>query len=149
MTTDTPTPWRPPETLYPEPPNLPPACSVVSTISAAERSGYWGCGSTGMPRPSSATRQPPSASRVTSIRVQYPAMASSTALSTTSQTRWCSPVGPVDPMYMPGRIRTGSRPSRMVMSWASYDVPSSPNVGLHFLPHGRAFRTRTVSVRTQ
>ena len=45
-----------------------------------------------------------------------PAMASSTELSTTSQTRWCSPLGPVEPMYMPGRFRTGSSPSRMVMS---------------------------------
>ena len=49
---------------------------------------------------------------------QWPAMASSTLLSTTSQTRWCRPVGPVDPMYMPGRFRTASRPSRTVMSAA-------------------------------
>ena len=41
------------------------------------------------------------------MRVHTPAIASSTALSTTSHTRWCSPVGPVDPMYMPGRLRTG------------------------------------------
>ena len=26
---------------------------------------------------------------------------------------------PVEPMYMPGRLRTASRPSRTVMSWAS------------------------------
>ncbi len=45
------------------------------------------------------------------MRVHTPAIASSTALSTTSQTRWWSPVGPVEPMYMPGRLRTGSRPS--------------------------------------
>ena len=31
-------------------------------------------------------------------------MASSTELSTTSQTRWWRPVGPVDPMYMPGPL---------------------------------------------
>src|ERR1700689_4719313 len=48
-------------------------------------------------------------------------MASSTELSTTSQTRWCSPVGPVEPMYIPGRWRTGSSPSRTVMSVASYE----------------------------
>ena len=40
------------------------------------------------------------------MRVQWPAMASSTELSTTSQTRWCRPAGPVEPMYMPGRLRT-------------------------------------------
>src|SRR6185503_12124862 len=28
---------------------------------------------------------------------------------------------PVEPMYMPGRLRTASRPSRTVMSWASYE----------------------------
>ena len=50
------------------------------------------------------------------MRVARPAMASSTELSTTSQTRWCRPVGPVEPMYMPGPLRTGSRPSRTVMS---------------------------------
>ena len=31
------------------------------------------------------------------------------------------PDGPVEPMYMPGRRRTASRPSRTWMSWASYD----------------------------
>ena len=58
-------------------------------------------------RPLSSTRQPPSASNVTLMRVQYPAMASSTELSTTSQIRWCNPARPVEPMYMPGRLRTG------------------------------------------
>jgi hypothetical protein len=31
FTTDAPTPCRPPETLYPPPPNLPPACRIVNT----------------------------------------------------------------------------------------------------------------------
>jgi hypothetical protein len=44
------------------------------------------------------------------MRVAWPAMASSTELSTTSHTRWCSPVGPVLPMYMPGRLRHGVEP---------------------------------------
>ena len=35
FTTETPTPCRPPDTLYPSPPNLPPACSFVSTTSSA------------------------------------------------------------------------------------------------------------------
>src|SRR3954468_20249644 len=38
---------------------------------------------------------------------------------------WCSPRGPVDPMYMPGRLRTASRPSSTVMSLAPY-VPPLP-----------------------
>ncbi len=121
LTTETPTPWSPPETLYPPPsPNLPPACSVVRTTSAADFPLYLGIGPMGMPRPSSATRIPPSARTVTSIWVQKPAIASSTALSTTSQTRWWRPVGPVEPMYIPGRFRTGSRPSRTVMFSAVY-----------------------------
>src|SRR5436190_14143943 len=43
------------------------------------------------------------------------------ALSTTSQTRWCRPADPTPPMYIPGRLRTGSSPSRTVMSFAEYD----------------------------
>ena len=41
------------------------------------------------------------------MRVQWPAMASSTELSTTSQTRWWRPLGPVEPMYMPGPLADG------------------------------------------
>ena len=47
---------------------------------------------------------------VTSMRVAWPAMASSMELSTTSQIRWCRPRASVEPMYMPGRRRTASRP---------------------------------------
>src|SRR4051794_38199451 len=60
---------------------------------------------------------------VTSTEVACPASASSTELSTTSYTRWCRPRVPVDPMYMPGRLRTAWRPSRTVMSCAAYDDP--------------------------
>ena len=49
----------------------------------------------------------------------WPAIASSTELSTISWTMWCRPRSPVEPMYMPGRLRTASRPSRTVMSEAS------------------------------
>ena len=56
------------------------------------------------------------------MRSHKPAMASSTELSTTSHTQWCRPEGPVEPMYMPGRLRTGSRPSRTCMSLAPYEV---------------------------
>src|SRR6266571_4597192 len=34
--------------------------------------------------------------------------------------RWWRPRGPVEPMYIPGRSRTGSSPSRTVMSLAVY-----------------------------
>ena len=56
LTQDTPTPCRPPETLYEFWSNLPPACSSVMTISAALRwnsSSLWM--SVGMPRPLSVT----------------------------------------------------------------------------------------------
>lgn len=51
-----------------------------------------------------------------------PAIASSTELSTISCTRWCRPRSPVEPMYMPGRLRTASRPSSTWMALASYDL---------------------------
>ncbi len=57
---------------------------------------------------------------VTSMLVACPAMASSMELSTTSQTRWCRPRASVEPMYMPGRRRTASRPSRTWMESAVY-----------------------------
>ena len=60
----------------------------------------------------------PSLCSVTTIATAWPFMASSTELSTISQTRWCRPALPMPPMYMPGRLRTGSRPSRTVMSFA-------------------------------
>src|SRR3954454_10023445 len=43
--------------------------------------------------------------------------------------RWCRPRSPVDPMYMPGRLRTASRPSRTWIALASY-LPSSTAVPL-------------------
>jgi len=56
---------------------------------------------------------------VTSTREQWPASASSTELSTTSYTRWCRPRWPMSPMYMAGRFRTASSPSRTWMLRAS------------------------------
>src|SRR5687768_8027194 len=35
--------------------------------------------------------------------------------------RWWRPLGPVEPMYIPGRLRTGSSPFRTVRSFAVYD----------------------------
>ena len=81
--------------------------------------------STGMPRPLSATEIVlPSAPSVTTIREAWPFMTSSTALSTISQSRWCSPALSTPPMYMPGRRRTASRPSRTVIDSALY-VPEA------------------------
>jgi hypothetical protein len=76
--------------------------------------------STGMPRPLSATVTEPSALMATSTWVAWPASASSMALSTTSNTMWCRPEpSSVSPMYMPGRIRTASRPSSTWIELAS------------------------------
>jgi hypothetical protein len=77
---------------------------------------------TGMPRPLSSTVTELSGWTVTLILVQKPAMASSTELSTISHTRWCRPADEVVPMYMPGRLRTASRPSRTLISLASYEL---------------------------
>lgn len=43
---------------------------------------------------------------------QYPPRASSTELSMISQTQCIKPRLSVDPMYIPGRLRTASSPSR-------------------------------------
>ena len=76
--------------------------------------------STGMPRPRSRTVTELSGWIVTSIDSLCPASASSTEFATISSTRWWRPRGPVVPMYMPGRSRTGSSPSSTVMSLAEY-----------------------------
>jgi hypothetical protein len=69
LTAETPTPCKPPETLYPPPPNLPPACRTVITTSRADFF-ICGCISTGMPRPLSSTVTLLSAWMVISIRSQ-------------------------------------------------------------------------------
>ena len=67
--------------------NLPPAWSVVMMTSSADFFGNFGCGSTGMPRPLSVTDRKPSSSSATSMRVAWPATASSIELSSTSAKR--------------------------------------------------------------
>ena len=102
---------------------------MVSAIVTAGMSAP-GAVSVGMPRPLSSTRTAPSACSVTTIRSACPASASSTELSTISQIRWCRPRSPVEPMYMPGRLRTASRPSSTWIAEASYDVPAAGAVPL-------------------
>ena len=83
FTTDAPTPWRPPDTLYPPPPNLPPACNTV-IITSTVGFPILGCIPTGIPLPLSVTVIELSLCIVTSILSQYPARASSIELSTIS-----------------------------------------------------------------
>src|SRR5437773_8931491 len=65
LTTEMPTPWRPPDTLYAECSNLPPECSTVRTTSAADLPlSLWM--STGIPRPLSPTEHEPSPCRTRS-----------------------------------------------------------------------------------
>src|SRR5215471_3370306 len=92
------------------------------TISAAERfRSSCSCTPVGMPRPLSTTLIELSVWIVTVISSQKPASASSTALSTTSNTMWCRPVpSEVSPMYMPGRLRTASRPFRTLIESDPY-----------------------------
>ena len=82
FTTLAPTPWSPPEVLYPPCPNLPPACKTVKItwmVGIPEA-----CFPVGIPRPLSLTDSDPSLWIVTSILLAYPDKASSTALSTIS-----------------------------------------------------------------
>src|SRR5688572_19148113 len=131
FTTETPTPCRPPETLYEFWSNLPPACSSVITISAAERlRSSSSLMSVGMPRPLSTTEIELSVWITTLMSSQWPASASSIALSTTSNTMWCRPEpSEVSPMYMPGRLRTASRPLRILMLLESYSAGLRPLSG--------------------
>ena len=85
------------------------------------------CMPTGIPRPLSSIDTVVS-SRISTITwSQYPANASSMELSTTSNTRWCSPVpSSVFPMYIPGRLRTASSPSKIWMFRSSYVSSPAP-----------------------
>src|SRR4051794_12253318 len=78
--------------------------------------------SVGMPRPSSSTWTEPSAWMITDTWVAWPATPSSVALSMISLARWLTPRLSVEPMYMPGRFRTASSPSRCVRSSAPYRI---------------------------
>src|SRR5699024_8493498 len=58
-------------------------------------------------------------------------------LSTISYTRWCRPDSLVEPMYMPGRLRTASRPSS---TWIS-DPPYSCSTWVEFSSSSSAIIT--------
>src|SRR3954468_22560032 len=59
------------------------------------------------------------------------------ALSTTSKTIWCRPdASSVSPMYMPGRLRTASRPLRTWMLSAVYVASGFAKTGLSVLSLG-------------
>ena len=86
----------------------------MMTSAAETPSSGWM--STGMPRPLSVTVTDSPGCTITWISSQYPARASSMALSTSSCTMWCSPVpSSVSPMYIPGRFLTASRPRSTLM----------------------------------
>src|SRR5665647_815338 len=79
--------------------------------------------STGMPRPLSRTSTDPSAISDTSMWSHTPARASSTELSMISHIQCMRPRASVDPIYIAGRLRTASRPSR-TCSCLLYTSPS-------------------------
>ena len=125
FTTEAPTPWRPPDTLYPPPPNFPPACSTVNTTSTAGFPALWLI-PVGIPRPSSSTVIELSLWMVTCIWVQYPARASSMELSTISYTRWWRPLKDVSSIYIPGLFLTASSPSKIWIWSAPYSLFIDP-----------------------
>jgi hypothetical protein len=65
------------------------------------------------------------------------ARASSTELSMISHTQCMSPRESVEPMYMPGRLRTASRPSSTWRWWAEY---SAVTILKRIQPHGHPRR---------
>ncbi len=85
FTTETPTPWSPPETLYELLSNFPPECRSVRMISSVSRlCSRWS--PTGMPRPLSSQVTELSGWIVTVTLSANPACASSIELSTSSVT---------------------------------------------------------------
>src|SRR5258706_5763199 len=54
-------------------------------------------------------------------------------LSISSITKWWRPSAPVLPIYMPGRLRTGSRPSRTWIWSASYPVCLATRTNPHYV----------------
>ena len=121
LTTEAPTPWSPPEAAYEPEPNFPPACSLVKTTSTPERPVF-GSISTGMPRAVSRTSTLWSLCRMIEIEPPWPPRASSTLLSIISHRQCMSPRESVEPMYMPGRLRTASRPSSTDRWRAEYSL---------------------------
>ncbi len=121
LTTEEPTPWSPPDILYPEfsPPNFPPAWRTVNTVSTAD---FFVLGwiSTGIPLPLSSTTTELSAFNVTCIFEAWPAKCSSIELSTISLTRWWRPFEFVSPIYIPGLFLTASKFSTTSIADASY-----------------------------
>ncbi len=99
-----PTPCNPPETLYPPPPNFPPAWKIVRNgHQQRDVLSFWI--STQEFRPSITTFDGVIGSIKTWMWLANPARASSIELSTISHTRWWRPSFEVD-QYVPGRIRT-------------------------------------------
>ena len=116
FTTETPTPWSPPEKLYSSPENLAPACNLhkINSTPLTLCSGWI---STGIPLPSSETNIKPSFWILIFIFEQCPAIASSTELSRTSCIKW---LGQDVSVYIPGLFLTGSRPDKTSIAFESY-----------------------------
>ena len=106
----TPTPCKPPDTLYDPLSNFPPACNTVMTTSNALLFSLV-CIPVGIPLPSSCTVIELSSFIATVMFLQCPANASSIELSTTSYTRWCNPFTLMSPIYIAGLFLTASSPS--------------------------------------
>ena len=114
FTTEAPTQCKPPEILYADFSNLPPAWSTVNTASSTDLPVLV-CTSTGIPRPSSFISTRPFSISLIVIWLQWPAIDSSIALSTISVIIWCKPVILVVPIYIPGLWRTGSSHSSITI----------------------------------
>ena len=110
-------------------------------------SGNFGCGSTGDAASVVGYGQKnPRHQASTSMKLAWPATASSMALSMTSAKRWCSAFRQVPPIYMPGRRRTGFKPlqhldrRRVVAGFAHGPVGLASSCGI------KRFRGRSPSV---
>ncbi len=97
--------------------------------------------STGTPRPLSTTSTLPSEWSVTPIDVPCPANASSTELSMISHKQCMRPRSSVEPMYIPGRLRTASSPSRTLRWRAEYSFDTDEGLWLTNRLHTKPLRS--------
>ena len=109
---------KPPEEEYAPPPNLPPACSSVSTTSSAETLRFL-CLPTGILTVIHDFHRPITVQDNINL-VTKPCSSLINSIVNQLHRRCVSPSLPVPPMYIPGRLRTASKPSKVWIASASY-----------------------------
>ena len=115
LTAVKPIPCKPPATLYPPWPNLPPEWRFVQSSIRASFPSF--VGPNGIPRPLSKTCASfPSGLMCIWTWSPWPFKYSSIALDTISKSKWWSPSSSIEPIYIPGLNWIASTPSNDLIS---------------------------------